>query len=88
MNFTKAVDQPYSHSLQDEQFAPESLLSPMELTTADRGRRRGYNNNHWLDEGMARLTIRSKNNEQHYCLKCAKALLTEGTEHSRYSSME
>ena len=57
---------------------PESLLMPMEFTTAGHAHLCGYNRQHWLEAGMVRLTVRSNNDEHHYCLECANTLLIQG----------
>ena len=57
---------------------PESFLVPMEFTTAGHAHLCGYDSQHWLDAGMVRLTVRSNNDEHHYCLKCANRLLSQG----------
>ena len=67
----------------DRSEPPESFLMPMEFTTADLGHPCGYKKGHWLDAGMARLTVRSDSAEHHYCLECAKALLIQGAEQLR-----
>ena len=57
----------------------ESILAPMEFTTAGRAHECGYNNGHWLETGMVRLTIRDDDDEEHhYCLECASAFLAQG----------
>ncbi len=57
---------------------PESFLMPMEFTTVGQAQLCGYNRQHWLDAGMVRLTVRSNNDEHHYCLECANTLLIQG----------
>jgi hypothetical protein len=71
---TLAVDAPV------QSVPPESLLMPMEFTTAAHAHLCGYNSRHWLDAGMVRLTVRGNNDEHHYCLECANTLLSRGAD--------
>lgn len=59
---------------------PESLLLSMEFTIAAEFHRCGYNFDHSVESGMARLTIRDNGEEHHYCLQCARTLLTQSAE--------
>jgi len=59
----------------------ESILVPMEFTTASHAHECGYDDRHSLETGMARLTILDEHGEEHhYCLNCARAFLREGLE--------
>jgi hypothetical protein len=60
---------------------PESLLLCMEFTIAGQLHRCGYNFEHFVQPGMARLTIRNKGEEHHYCLQCARTLLMQSADH-------
>ena len=58
----------------------ESVLVSMEFTLASRSHRCGYDKRHRIDAGAARLTIRDDDEEHHYCVQCAKALLVQGAD--------
>lgn len=58
--------------------APESVLAPMEFTIATGAHRCGYNGEHRLEMGMARLTVREHDTEHHYCMECARMILSDG----------
>ena len=56
---------------------PKSLLVSMEITVAGRAHNCRFNDNHRLEKGMSRLTIKDDGDEHHYCLACAHSFLTK-----------
>jgi hypothetical protein len=61
----------------------ESILVPMEFTTANCSHECGYNGGHRIERGTARLTIRDEHDEHHLCLQCARTFLVQGAEQLR-----
>lgn len=59
---------------------PESLLLSMEFTVAGQVHRCGYNSEHSVEPGKARLTIRRRSEIHHYCLQCARTLLMQSAD--------
>jgi hypothetical protein len=56
---------------------PRSLILSMEITAAGRAHNCRQSDNHRIEKGMKRLTIKSDGEEHHYCLACAKTFLAK-----------
>lgn len=56
---------------------PKSLIVSMEITAAGRAHNCRHNDNHRIEKGVKRLTIKVDGDEHHYCLACAKTFLVK-----------
>lgn len=56
---------------------PRSLILSMEITAAGRAHNCRQSDDHRIEKGMKRLTIKSDGDEHHYCLACAKTFLVK-----------
>ncbi len=54
---------------------PRSLIVSMQWTQALRGHNCRNNDNHRIEKGQKRLTVKADGDEHHYCLSCAKKFL-------------
>jgi hypothetical protein len=59
---------------------PRSLIVSMEITVVGRAHNCRQSDNHRLEKGMKRLTVKSDGDEHHYCLACAKTFLMKDIE--------
>ena len=50
----------------------------MEMTVAGSSHNCRFNDDHRIQKGMSRLTIREDRAKLNYCLKCAQAFLAQG----------
>lgn len=55
---------------------PKSLLVSLELTIAERRHACRQDKSHLILKGVKRLTIRSDDGPQHYCLECASKFVS------------
>lgn len=54
---------------------PKSLLVSMEITVAGRAHNCRFNDEHRIQKGQSRLSVKVDGDEHHYCLACAHSFL-------------
>lgn len=54
---------------------PKSLLVSMEITVAGRAHNCRFNEDHRIQKGDKRLTIKVEGDDHHYCLSCARCFM-------------
>jgi hypothetical protein len=59
---------------------PKSLLASMEITVAGRAHDCRFNEDHRIQKGCNRLTIKVDGDPHHYCLACARSFLLRDME--------
>lgn len=59
---------------------PKSLIVNMEFTTAGNSHNCRHNDSHRITKGTKRLTIKTDDGPQHYCLACAKSFIARDLE--------